>query len=208
VIGVPWPEAGGALPFTTEDTMRKVKVFNQISVDGYFTDEKRDMSWAHKQDAEWNAFTADNAKGGGVLVFGRITYEMMAAFWPTPEALKVNATVAEQMNSRPKIVFSRTLAKATWNNTRLIKDDLVGSMRQLKAESGPDLVIMGSGTIVSQLTEARLVDEYQVVVNALVLGHGRTMFEGVTGRLPLVLKKSRQFQNGNLVLWYEPAPAS
>ena len=185
--------------------MRTLTVFNQVSLDGYFTDKNGDMSWAHKQDAEWQAFTSENASGGGVLVFGRITYDMMAGYWPTPQALEQNPVVAEQMNKLPKIVFSRTLDKARWNNTTLIKGDIVEAMRKLKQESGRDMVIMGSGTIVSQFSAARLIDEYQVVVNPIVLGSGRTMFDGMDGKMAVGLKKSRSFRNGNVVLWYGPS---
>ncbi len=185
--------------------MRKLGVFNQVSLDGYFTDNKGDMSWAHKQDPEWQSFASENASGGGVLVFGRITYDLMAGYWPTPQAAKNTPIVAERMNNLPKIVFSRTLDKATWSNTNLIKGDIVEAMRKLKAEPGPDMVIMGSGTIVAQFTDAHLIDEYQVVVNAIVLGDGRTMFGGLKDRVGLRLKEARTFSNGNVVLWYRPA---
>ena len=184
--------------------MRKLTVFNAISLDGYFTDAKGDMSWAHKQDAEWKAFAADNASGGGALVFGRITYEMMAAFWPTPAAFEANAVVAEKMNNLPKIVFSTTLEKSMWNNTTLVKGDIAAEMRRLKNDAGPDMVILGSGTIVTQLAEARLIDGYQVVLNPIVLGSGRTMFDGVHDRQGLRLTQTRPFSNGNVVLSYEP----
>jgi len=87
-------------------------VFNSVTLDGYFTDKNSDMSWAHKNDPEWNAFVADNAKGGGTLLFGRITYELMASFWPTPAAMQMMPDVAKGMNSLPKVVFSRTLDKS------------------------------------------------------------------------------------------------
>jgi dihydrofolate reductase len=184
--------------------MRKLIVFNSVSLDGYFTDDHGDMSWAHQRDAEWGAFVSENASGGGELVFGRVTYDLMAAYWPTATALKGNPVVAQQMNNLPKIVFSRTLAKASWRNTKLIKGDIASAMTGLKQEPGPDMVIMGSGSIVSQLTDARLIDEYQVVLCPIALGSGRTMFQGVKGRLNLTLKKTRAFGNGNVVLWYEP----
>lgn len=184
--------------------MRTITVFNSVSLDGYFTDERGDMSWAHKNDPEWQAFTAENAGGGGELLFGRVTYEMMRSHWPTPEARKANATVADAMNNLPKVVFSKTLEKTDWKNTRIIKGDIAAAVRRMKEESGPPMVLMGSGTIVSQLTSARLVDEYQVIVVPLVLGRGRTMFEGVKEKVALKLKKTRPFKNGNVVLWYEP----
>src|SRR5713226_8054982 len=100
--------------------MRKLIVFNHVTLDGYFVDRNGDMSWAHwvSQDAEWNAFVADNAKGGGVLLFGRITYELMTSYWPTPLAARNDPVVAERMNNLQKVVFSRTLDKASWSNTK------------------------------------------------------------------------------------------
>lgn len=184
--------------------MRQVHVFNQVSLDGYFVDRHNDMSWAHKDDPEWRAFTQENASGEAALVFGRVTYQMMAGYWPTPMAAQNSPHVAAQMNALPKMVFSRTLKSADWNNTTLISADLVSETRRLKASPGPDMVIMGSGTIVAQMTEAGLIDLYQVVVNPIVLGAGRTMFDGVTRQVPLTLEKSRAFGNGNVVLWYVP----
>lgn len=185
--------------------MRKLHVFNSISLDGYFTDAHGDMSWAHQQqDAEWEAFTSENASGDGELVFGRVTYDLMASYWPTPEASESMPVVAERMNSLQKIVFSRTLDQAAWANTELIKRDPASAIQAKKQESGPDMVIMGSGTIVSQLTAAQLIDEYQLVVNPIVLGAGRTLFEGVSDKLSLELTNSKTFGNGNVVLWYRP----
>ncbi len=183
--------------------MRKLSVFNSVSLDGYFTDAHGDMSWAHREDDEWNAFASENASGGGVLLFGRITYELMAAFWPTPEAFATMPEVAEQMTALRKVVFSRTLERPSWANTEVVKGDIEAAVRRMKAEPGPDMAILGSGTIVSQLTDARLIDEYQVVVTPVVLGSGRTMFDGIREKFELTLTDTRAFANGNVVLWYE-----
>ena len=182
--------------------MRKLTAFTQLSLDGLFTDAHGDMSWAHKHDDEWQQFASSNASGEGALVFGRVTYEMMASFWPTDAAKQVNATVAEQMNQRPKVVFSRSLESAAWQNTTVLRGELVAEARKLKESEGPDLVILGSGSIVSQLTAARLIDGYQLVWNPLVLGQGRPLFPDVREPVPLKLEKSRSFQNGNVVSWY------
>jgi dihydrofolate reductase len=190
--------------------MRKLIVFNHVSLDGYFVDRNGDMSWAKAdhQDAEWNAFVAENASGGSsggsVLVFGRITYELMAGFWPTPFAIENMPDIAKAMNSMAKIVFSRTLEQASWNNTTLVKGDLAGEIRKLKQKSGGGLTILGSGSITSQLAPEGLIDEYQIVVNPIVLGEGRTMFEGIKERLSLKLIKTRAFRNGNALLCYGP----
>jgi dihydrofolate reductase len=187
--------------------MRRLVVFNSVTVDGYFSGPGGDISWAHKapEDAEWNAFVAENAGSGGLLLFGRITYELMASYWPTPEARKSFPEVAEGMNSLPKVVFSRTLDKASWNNTRLVKGNLAEEVRAMKKESGEDMTILGSGSIVSQLAQAGLIDEYQLIVNPVVLGKGRTMFDGIKARLALKLTRTRTFANGNILLSYVPA---
>jgi dihydrofolate reductase len=112
--------------------------------------------------------------------------------------------VAAGMNRMPKVVFSRTLTSAAWSNTTLVNGDLLPATRRMKEESGPDMAILGSGRIVAQLAQAGLIDEYQVVVNPLVLGAGRTMFEGCDRTLDLMLTKSRAFANGKVLLCYAP----
>jgi dihydrofolate reductase len=192
--------------FTAEGIMRRLIVFNNISLDGYFVDAKGDMSWAHNTtpDAEWDAFMVKNSTGRAVLVFGRITYDLMVSFWPTPMAAKSMPTVAEGMNSAQKLVFSRTMDKASWNNTRLVKTDPVAEMRRLKNEAGDDLCILGSGNIVAQLAPEGLIDEYLVAVAPVVLGKGRTMFEGLTKKLSMRRTKTHAFANGHVLLCYEP----
>jgi dihydrofolate reductase len=186
--------------------MRKLTVFNHVSLDGYFTDANGDMRFAHKdnQDAEWDAFVAGNASGGGMLLFGRITYELMASFWPTRFAVENMPVVAGRMNNLPKVVFSRTLDRASWNNTKLAKGDMTDEIRKMKKEPGEDMAILGSGSIVSQLVQHGLIDEYQIVVNPVALGKGRTMFDGIKERVHLNLIQTRTFGNGNVLLCYEP----
>ena len=186
--------------------MQRLIAFTQMTLDGYFTGRNGDLSWAHEgqQDAEWDAFVAENASGGGQLLFGRITYELMASYWPTPAALANDPIVAEGMNHLPKVVFSRTLDKVSWNNTRLVKGDPATAVRKMKHEPGAGMVILGSGSIVSQLAQAGLIDEYQIVVKPVALGEGRTMFDGLKQKLTLRLTKTRAFTNGNVLLSYEP----
>lgn len=187
--------------------MRKLIAFNHISLDGYFVDGSGDFRWASKgsDDPEFSAFVAENASGGGELVFGRVTYSLMASYWPTPIADQHMPEVAKAMNASPKVVFSRTLDKAEWNNTRLLKGDLAAEVRKLKEEDGPGMCVLGSGTIVSQLAAAGLIDEYQVVLDPVALGSGRSMFDGIPTPLSLKLTKTRVFKNGKVFLCYEPA---
>jgi dihydrofolate reductase len=185
--------------------MSKLMVFNSVSADGYFTDTKGDMSWAHQNDPEWHAFTKENVSGeGGILLFGRVTYEMMASHWPTPQAKEQMPEVADKMNNAQKVVVSKTLNKVSWNNTRLVKGDLLTEVKKMK-NGTEGIVILGSGTIVSQLAQANLIDQYQLIVVPVVLGDGRTLFEGMKNKLRLKRTQSRTFKNGNVLLTYEPA---
>lgn len=185
--------------------MGRISVFNQVTVDGYFSDINGDMSWAHKSDPEWDSFVKENASGEGSLLFGRVTYEMMERYWPTPQAMKDNPAIAKQMTAMPKIVFSRTLKHTSWENTKLFKGGLADEVRRLKKEPDNDITILGSGTIVSQLTQEGLIDEYRLVINPLVIGNGKSIFHGVEKQVPLKLTDTRTFKNGNVVLSYETA---
>jgi dihydrofolate reductase len=180
--------------------MKKLRVFESISVDGYFTDRAGDMSWAHagRQDPEFAAWVGNNASGGGELLFGRVTYQMMAAFWPTPLAAEQMPIVAKGMNAAKKYVASRTL-QPTWNNTHLLQGNLVEAVRALKEGDGPGITVLGSGNVAAQLGEAQLVDEYQFVLIPVALGGGRTVF--TTGR-KLRLVEQRAFACGNVVVTY------
>ena len=186
--------------------MRKLIVFNHVSIDGYFTGDNGDFRWAHtgSDDPEFQAFVAGNASGEGQLLFGRITYDLMAGYWPTPMADQQNPVVAKAMNNMQKVVFSRTMKKASWNNTKLVSNDIVSEIRKMKNESGPGMVIMGSGRIISQLAQEQVIDEYQVIVNPVALGKGRTMFDGMDKMLSLKLISTRSFNNGKVFLRFEP----
>jgi dihydrofolate reductase len=184
--------------------MRKLSVFESVTANGFFADRQGDMSWAHegKPDPELQAFVQGNAATPGVLLFGRVTYEMMAGYWPTPAAAKNDPVVARGMNEAEKIVFSRTLEEVAWAGTTVIRSDPGQAVRKLKQQPGKDLVVLGSGSIVSQLAEAGLVDAYQIVVKPVALGDGRPLWEGLDKRLRLALTGSRAFGDGSVVLNY------
>ncbi len=184
--------------------MAKLSVFNLVTLDGYFTGENGDISW-HNVDKEFGELAEKNSNSGNTLLFGRVTYELMAGYWPTAEAKRDDPVVAEGMNKSYKIVFSRTLDRADWNNTRLVKENMVEEVRKLKRESGNELTLLGSGNIISQLTQQRLIDEYQILLIPVALGRGRTMFEGIKDRIFLRLLNTRTFGNGNILLIYAPA---
>ena len=183
--------------------MPKLSSFNFISLDGYYKGLNEDISW-NKHDTEWDEYAAEGVKSGSTLIFGRVTYQLMAAYWPTPMAAENDARVTAGMNNNHKIVFSRLLEKAGWHNTTLIKDDLAGAIKKLKQTPGSDMTILGSGTIVTQLAELGLIDEFQIMLNPVVIGNGTPLFQGIKRKLDLKLKSSRIFKNGNVLLCYEP----
>jgi dihydrofolate reductase len=186
--------------------VQKLIVFNNVTLDGYFSSAAGDLNWAHSgaDDPEYNAFIEGNAGGGGTLLFGRKTYELMAAYWPTPAAIQQAPAVAEGINQTAKVVFSRTLDKAAWNNSRIVRQNPAAEIRGLKNQDGKGMAILGSGSLVSQLASEGLIDEYQFVVNPTVLGAGRTMFEGLARRLDFQLARWRAFANGKVFLSYRP----
>ena len=183
--------------------MGKLGVFNFVTLNGYFEGTPGDISW-HRHGGEESAYSEESLKSGSTLVFGRVTYQMMASFWPTPDAIKMYPVVAEGMNKADKVVFSRTLKKVEWSNTRLIKDNIVEEIRAMKRSSGKDMAILGSGSIVTQCAEQGLIDIYQIMVDPVVLGSGTPMFKNISHKLDLKLISTRTFNSGVVLLCYEP----
>jgi dihydrofolate reductase len=183
--------------------MRKVIVAMQVTLDGYFEGPNREIDW-HNVDTEFNEYAIDMLNSVDTLLFGRVTYELMASYWPTPDAIKNDPIVAEKMNTLPKIVFSKTLNKVEWNNTRLVKDVISKEIEKMKQGPGKDMAILGSGSIMSEFAQRGLIDEYRIMVNPSVLGDGKPLFKGIKDRLNLKLTKTRTFGNGNVLLYYQP----
>ena len=182
--------------------MRRVNVFNFITLNGYFQGPNGDLSWHPHGGGEEGEFAGDMAQMGGVLIFGRVTYQMMSAYWPTPAANENAPAVADGMNKSEKIVFSRTLKKADWKNTRIISDNMIEAVTKLKEQPGPDMAILGSGSIVTQLAEAGLIDDYQFMLDPVALGEGTPLFKGMKRQLDLKLKSTRTFRSGIVLLTY------
>ncbi|WP_341677405.1 dihydrofolate reductase family protein [Niveibacterium sp. SC-1] len=185
--------------------MRKLSAFLSLSLDGCFADAAGGVDWAHSDDPEFQRFVADNARGGGALLMGRVTYEMMAAWWPSEAARQMSPVVAEGMNRMPKYLVSHRPRNPEWAHTVQLAGALPEAVRALKGEAGPDIAILGSGSLVSQLAGAGLIDEFQFVVCPLVLAGGRKVFEGLEDALALQLTESRSFASGQVFLRYRPA---
>ncbi|OGW39487.1 MAG: riboflavin biosynthesis protein RibD [Nitrospirae bacterium GWC2_56_14] len=183
--------------------MRKLFLFNMITLDGYFEGPGRDISW-HNVDAEFNEYAVAMLNSVDLLLFGRVTYELMAGYWPTPDVMKNDPLVAERMNNLWKIVFSRTLDRASWHNTRLVKENIEEEIIKVKKQSGKDMALFGSGSIMAAFAQRGLIDEYRIMVNPVVLGSGNPLFKGMKEKLDLELVDTRTFGNGNVLLSYKP----
>jgi dihydrofolate reductase len=187
--------------------MGKIGSFTHVSLDGYFAGPNGEIDWFKTQDEEDREFSARASRLSGTLIFGHTTYEMMAAYWPTPEAMKSNPDVAKVMNIAPKIVFSRTMKPVKdgplWKNVRVIPEIKREEILRLAEEAGGDFVILGSGSIVQQFARLGLIDEFQLVVNPVILGAGKYLFRDVN-RMNLELLEMRPFRNGRVFLRYRP----
>ncbi len=184
--------------------MGKLKMYNFITLNGYFKGPRGDISW-HVHGAEENEYAAEMLALGDTLLFGRITYEMMSGYWPSEFAIKNDPFVAAGMNKAEKLVFSRTLDKAEWNNTRIIKENIVDEIKKMKWLSKKNMTILGSGTIVHQFAENGMIDEFQFMVDPVLLGNGTPLFEGVSNSFGLKLTGTRTFKSGVVLLIYEKA---
>lgn len=179
------------------------KLFFQmlVSLDGCFEGPKGawDLDW-FVVDEDFNRYVADMLKSIDAILLGRVTYQGFAGYWPTSTDAE-----ARKMNELPKIVFSRTLEKVEWNNSRLVKDNFAEEITRLKQQPGKDLALFGSGNLASTLMRLGLIDECRIFVNPVVLGGGKRLFEGVKDRIKLKLLKTETLSSGVVVLYYRPA---
>ena len=182
--------------------MRKLYSFMITSADGYHADPAEGLEW-HMLDEEFSQFAQGQLRDADTLVFGRVTYELMAAFWPTPAGDEADPAVAHAMNTTPKIVVSRSLPQANWPGTRIISNDAEEELTKLKEQPGKDIVIQGSSTLIAGLLHSGLIDELRILVNPVILGQGRPVFAGAD-KTTLRLLKTRQFTSGNLLHYYKP----
>jgi dihydrofolate reductase len=197
--------------------MRRVVVFDRVTADGYFSGPDGNLDWA-VPDAEIDKLGGDAVPGAGnMMLFGRRTYQMFESFWPhvlndSPEAPDPHVPgrqsaamrgMAVWIHEATKIVFSKSLKDVTWHNSRLLRDIEPATIDALKQEPGSDdIMIFGSGQVVSKLTALGLVDEYHLIVSPLLLGGGKPLVSGVTSRVPLDLLEAKRYDSGNVMLRY------
>ena len=186
--------------------MRKIILMMSVSLDGYIEGPNREIDW-HMVDDELHTHFNEQLATMGAFLNGRVTYELMADFWPTADREKDStgpvADFAAIWRNMPKIVFSRTLQHARWHTTT-VRDVVVEDIRALKAQDGGDLAL-GGAELAAEFLRHDLVDEYRIYVHPVVLGRGKPLFAESDSRRKLRLLENRTFGNGVVLLRYERA---
>jgi dihydrofolate reductase len=177
--------------------MRKLFVSIMMSLDGFIEGPNKELD-DFRDDDELFSYFHSVLDSIDLMIYGRRSYELMLAYWP-----KDKSSFADKMNNKPKMVFSRTLEKAEWNNTTLVKDDVEGTIKKLKAEPGKDLVLFAGAEMVSTLRKLNLIDEYRIIVYPLVLGSGTPLFKDLKETLQLEHINTRTFAGGQVLLSYK-----
>lgn len=186
--------------------MRKVVLFMHISLDGFAAGPNGELDWI-SYDEELEKYAEDIVSTVGSPLYGRVTYQMMKSYWPTvlndPSATKHDMDHARWLEDVEKIVFSKTLEKTEWNNTRVIKDNIAEEASKLKQQPGKDLVIFGSPGLARNFLQLGLIDEYRLTVNPVILGSGKPLFKDVEDTISLKIVKTQSFNSGVVALHYE-----
>ncbi len=182
--------------------MRTISAFNFVTINGFYKGNNEDISW-HIHGEEGNQYSIDQLKSGNILLFGRVTYEMMYSFWPGDAAYSMFPIVAERMNAAQKLVVSNSLNAADWQNSNIISGDIISQISQLKNSPGKNITILGSGTLITTLTDAGLIDAYEFLLDPLAMGQGTSIFQNIQNTLRLELTGTRVFEkSGSLLLSY------
>jgi dihydrofolate reductase len=184
--------------------MKKIIMFNLVTLDGYFAGSDGNIDW-HIVDKEFNSFAVGNIDQCDTAIFGRVTYDLFAGFWPNAvNDASMDAddhTIARGLTEMRKIVITHRELSSQWQNTEMWQDLDAAKINELKQQAGKNIVIFGSGTIVKQLTDLGLIDEYQIMIVPVILGSGKSLFEG-NEQKKLKLTRTKVFSSGNVLLNY------
>jgi dihydrofolate reductase len=195
--------------------MRRIVMFNWVTTDGHFAGPDGNLKWVVPDEEQAKA-AAEGIAGFDTVLFGRRTYELFEGFWrhavddsptaPDPHRpgrrSREHRAIAIGLNEMTKLVFSRTLKDVTWRNSRILHELDPREIETMKRQPGKDMIIFGSGSIVSQLTQHGLIDEYQFVVCPILLGSGRPLLSGVSKSLKLDLLEAKGYPSGDVMLRY------
>ena len=185
--------------------MRPVASFIFISLDGFYEGPNGELDWP-RLDTEFEEQAVRQLNKADTLGFGRATYETMAAYWPTEQAEVNDPRITSRMNGMDKVVFSSTLTDADWSGTTVLHSDATQHVKDIRAGSGKDLLIMGSPHLTAHLMQAGVLDELRIMIFPIVLGQGRSLFEALGNWVSLALLDVNQFDSGNVTLTYRPLP--
>jgi dihydrofolate reductase len=180
--------------------MRRLIAWNVMTLDGHFEGAQPWQLDMHATvwSEELEAFSLAQGEEIGTLLFGRRTYEGMRDYWTTE-----TGPIADMMNGLPKAVASRTLDRADWSNSRILKGEASGTVRALKEEEGRDVFVFGSADLLATLMAEELVDEYRLCLAPVVWGEGTPLFKPRGGRVHFVLREARHLQTGGIILFYD-----
>jgi dihydrofolate reductase len=194
--------------------MRRIVMFNRVTADGYFAGPDENLQWV-VPDQEIDKAAMEGGSAVDTFLFGRRTYELLEGFWShaldNPSASAPHGTgqlsreqraMAVGLNEMTKLIFSRTLQNVTWKNSHVVHEFDPREIEAMKRGPGKDMIILGSGSIVSQLTQHGLIDEYQFVVSPVILGSGRPLLSGVSKSSRLDLLEAKPYPSGNVMLRY------
>ena len=200
--------------------MRRIVMFNWLTADGYFAGPDGNLDWVVPDEAQARAAARD-IPGFDTVLFGRRTYELFEGVWrhalddsatvPDPhrpgQRSREHRVIAVALNEMTKLVFSRTLKDVTWSHARLVRELDPREIESMKRQPGKNMIVFGSGSIVSQLTQHGLIDEYQFVVCPVFLGSGRPLLSGMSKKLGLTLLEVKGYESGDVLLRYARASA-
>ncbi|MGC8515119.1 MAG: dihydrofolate reductase family protein [Thermoplasmata archaeon] len=185
--------------------MRRIILDSIISLDGYYTSPKNEIDWFEfdQEEIEWSK---EILRRVDAMLYGRVTYQEFSEFWPkaSPSPDGFDSEIIGHLNKLHKIVFSRTLTEANWKPAQLVREDPSVAVPKIKSGKGKDMVVVGSGTLVSTLVRNDMVDEYRIRIRPIILGAGKSFFKDDLKRHKLKLISAKAFQNSVVALHYEP----
>jgi dihydrofolate reductase len=186
-----------------KNAMRKLFWQMNVTLDGFMEGPNRELDYtAGFADPDFDRYATEMLQSIDAILLGRRTYQLFADYWPSAAGPD-----ADRMNQLPKVVFSRTLEKVEWNNSRLVKGKVAEEVARLKQEPGNDLALFGSADLASTLIRLGLIDEYRILLTPVVLGSGTPMFKDIRDRIGLKLTKAATWSSGIVALYYQPQPA-
>ncbi len=191
-----------------EKKMRKIITTTWVSLDGFIAGPNGEMDWIGEiYDEAMGTYEYNLVSSADTLLLGRVTYQSFAGSWPhvpdSPTASEGEKVYARKLNAMRKVVFSRTLENVEWNNSTLLREIVLEDIERMKQEPGRDIVIYGSASVIQELTNLELIDEYQVLVHPVILGGGKALFQDVKDRVKLQLVEARPHPSGVVLLTYQ-----